>query len=644
MGLRTLTAAAFLAFAGLWALPASGETLLAEQRVTLTLSDGTDLVLYGADTPSRDGKMTYYYLPANLSISENAEGRPEFLFMQFISDEAESAGGVSGALLHFLVEWGLTPAQETELKAKLQSEHDGVLGGAATVFPPNAEGPSFYIVSATVGDESLGGKLVTSGQSALVPGGKAATAVRLDKYGAQLLAETFNEDSTITDVTAVMNMEYAVKVKGVEGSVTIDWSKIESESETITANYSRTLDPGARSEVNCFIVWCNESRVADYVYSYDEVRSQFAYLEENEYVDFQFAQGDIPEEIAAPIRDAFIQYFISSVTEPEPAPAPNRTEDEGEEGEGEINIREGAGYTFNQSKVSTSVQRGTQRLALDMDLTVRYPFQLIGNMKSWYGAAASDPYAVQQVILNDPYFQRREILFLLDGDVKDMFDEHINMVSVEVEKNRPEGKFTDSITFTDDTLADAGKLGRIAYARGTGANTGAFDYKVKWNFRGGGELLQPATGWSKGSWEGVTLSAPISARTIEFEGDQREMEQLGITRIVAQVRYPFLGEEKEENIQLSARGNTPIVEQKIFIDREAEGYVYRLVVYHKTLGRMAFPWSKRVSDDYIYASLPGELVGDLANDVVTAVIETAQDAFEGDSGDQLRKFDILRGN
>jgi hypothetical protein len=43
------------------------------------------------------------------------------------------------------------------------------------------------------------------------------------------------------------------------------------------------------------------------------------------------------------------------------------------------------------------------------------------------------------------------------------------------------------------------------------------------------------------------------------------------------------------------------------MDRKARGYAYRLIVNHKTEGKLVLPWSARVGDDYIYAVFPQEL-------------------------------------
>ena len=123
----------------------------------------------------------------------------------------------------------------------------------------------------------------------------------------------------------------------------------------------------------------------------------------------------------------------------------------------------------------------------------------------------------------------------------------------------------------------------------------------------GGVVWPTNPAWIKGGWEGVTLAAPIAPRTIDVESDLEALKAAGITRITVQVHYPRLGEEVEENISVSPARNEALVSRKIFMDRDAKGYVYRLVVDSKTDGKLAMPWSAKMGDDYVYAAVPKDV-------------------------------------
>jgi hypothetical protein len=86
------------------------------------------------------------------------------------------------------------------------------------------------------------------------------------------------------------------------------------------------------------------------------------------------------------------------------------------------------------------------------------------------------------------------------------------------------------------------------------------------------------------------------------------MKASDISRITVQIHYPQLGQELEENVQLSPAKNEPLVSKRIFMDRGSRGYVYRLIVNHTREGKLVLPWTARVGDDYIYATIPEELL------------------------------------
>ena len=93
------------------------------REVTLGLIDGTEVTLMGKAKTGQNNDFTgeYYYLPTGLRLASRPDGVPEFLFMKYTTEQDASAGGVQGALMHFLMQWGLTAEQEAELETKLKA-------------------------------------------------------------------------------------------------------------------------------------------------------------------------------------------------------------------------------------------------------------------------------------------------------------------------------------------------------------------------------------------------------------------------------------------------------------------------------------------------------------------------------------------
>jgi hypothetical protein len=572
-----------------------------ENTLLVQLQDGTQVKLY-AEAGARTGIRTrrYYYLPVGLRVSARPDGTPEFLFMKFTTEQASGPGAVSGALMHFLMEWGLTPAQEQELRGKLKQNYaDAELVGAV---PMDVEGDgSFQIVSATISDKTLAPSVVTSGRAPLVPGGRAAAASRLGTEGAQLMAATFEKGRSIADLSIALNYTYQTLMPAARGSVVIDWSRIEREFKQLSADYARRRT-GSRPKTFMGVPY---GVAGTYSYSYTELRDEYNFLMEREVIKVDFDEL-VADERVAKIRDAFFQYFVNSMTSPvknEPPPPPAATEKESSP-----DIKYGNRYQYKQTSLKSAYARRTQRFDLNYRMAVRRPFQIVGNLASWYDAVKDNPKCVTAVNLNDPFFQHRDINFIVDLDAKDIFEQAVNYVTVNVRKQRSTGNaFADRVTMDAKYLKEKGVSAAVTYARGEDKDPDTYEYQAQWSMRGG-RVFPANPAWVKGSWEGVTLSPPVAMRTLEVEGDLEAMKASGITRVTVQVHYPRLGDEIEENIQISPAKNEPLVSHRIVMDRDARGYVYRLVINHAREGKLVLPWSAKVGDDYVYAAIPEELL------------------------------------
>lgn len=570
-----------------------------ENRLTITLADNTPVTLIGVAGATAEARSNqYYYLPVNLRLASRPDSIPEFLFLKFTTEAKADAGGVSGGLMHFLMQWGLTLSQETELKEKLAKiDPKATMMGAV---PMEAEGDAgtFQIVSGTLSDNKLTTALVNSGKAPMVPGGKAAAAARLTPEGAQLLAATFEKSRSVTDVSIGLNLAYTVLTPAVRATMTVDWTKLARDSMTLDAEYTRTKTGRA-----CSSFWMFSSCGNTYAHTYKEVKNQFDFLTEKKVINLQFDEL-VSDDRVTKVREAFLQLFLQSIAEPAPAAPPPPAaagEDKGPD------IRKGSSYKFNQSALKSSYEQKTRVITLNSRLALKKPYSLVGNLGSWYDAVRDNPKCVAAVNLNDPFYQHRDIHFILDLDAKDLFEQQANYVTINVRKKRSAGNpFEDRITIDEKFVKEKGINATVTYARGEDSNPDAYEYQTQWSFRGG--MVWPTTpAWVKGSWEGVTLSAPIAPRTIDVESDLEAMKASGVTRITVQVHYPRMGQEIEENISISPARNEALVSRKIFMDRDARGYAYRLVVDSKTDGKMAMPWSAKMGDDYVYASVPKDV-------------------------------------
>jgi hypothetical protein len=693
-----------------------------ENRVDLVLDDGTNVTLLGAAKNIGDSstRVDYYYLPTGLRLATGADGRPQFLLMNYRNE----AGDVSGGVLHFLMEWGLTQAQLKEARNKLKGickegapprqldeqklgeilnaeiadmranvanelgaarqapnlpssstvvdlwpvKGDipcGTIRGAARV-TTDGEGESFRVISATLTSDAMTRSLVSSGKAPVLPGNRIAVAADMSANGAQLLAAPFERDMPIGDLSLELDMAFTSRVPAGEGRIVMHWDRLTEEGSDL----ERTWNKRQQREETAYRRKCwigkrifaprkcdvqEITRKRKYV-SDVEMRDFYSFLIEQEVVELDFREN-VADERLAPVREAFFQYFLDSFAEPISADemAALRNEDESSSDELEINQKKKRYY---RSKTSRSVNQShkTQEFKLQYHLAYERPFSVVQNIKSWYDdVVANYPESLADVYLNDPFFQNQTVRFRLDFDApQDLFSapsdatqraSAINYVTVKIKKDRPDaGEFTDAAVIDEDYIAENGLFAQFTFgADQSGDDT--FQYMTQWSF-GGGNVYPKTEQWQTASSPAVTLAPPVTPRTIEVEGDLADMEASDVSRINVQVAYRKFGEASVENIPVSPAQGEPLVSRTIFMDRDQNGYAYRLIVYRKTGDRIATEWDAKNNDNYVYAAVPSDILQnpDLLEQAKSAASDAAGQAVESAANAALEKFrGVLEG-
>ncbi len=581
-----------------------------ENRYTVTLSDGTAVVLLGkAISLSDDTSNEFYYLPFSLRLAENKAKDPEFLFLKYMTNEKEVNGGIGGALLHMLMMWGPTAAQRTELETILEKGEQHVpkgskLKGALEVMPDGEK--SLKIISATLGDEKLTRSIVQSFNAPVLEGGRCAVASSLTPQGAQLLAATFEKNMAITDLSVELGYKYTTRIPAAKGKVTINWSKIKSHMDSIHAKYEVDIKRKKRLHFNGF--WLSTKTDTKVTRNYDESRSVIDSLIKDKLIEIDFDENVVDDRVTK-VREAFFDFFLQKMTQSDEAQElPPPTE---KEAEAMPNIKYGREYTFNKKYIESKYESGVETFNLNYRLAVEKPFTITANLASWYNSVKDNNKCVASVLLDDPFFQHRDINFILDNEAKDLLEKgEANYATVSIKKERNSGNdFIDAVTIDYEYLKEKGLKAAITYARGEDKNSDVYKYKIQWSLKGGN--VYPANPeWVEGDWQGITLAPPVVSRDIEFEADLEELKALKVARATLQLRYFKFGNEVEKNIPITVSKGEPLVEKTIFTDRDTQGYMYRYILTHKEKGKMVVPptkWEEKVNDDYVYATIPQEL-------------------------------------
>lgn len=595
-------------------LSSYSQVIDSENKIGITLSDGIQVVAYGRANTASSGSYEkfsneYYYLPTNLRLSKKEDGTPEFIFVKYTTEETAAAGGVQGALMHFLMEWGLTPEQEAELQQKLSAKLEGLkdinekykevknpkIMGPITL-KSDVEGETFRIISGTLTNQKFTPNMVTSGKAPLLPGSKMAVAAILEKNGAQLLAATFEKARSITDVSLNLRFQYEALTPAVDGIITVDWEQVDSLYQHFKRDYTH------EDKDDDTMPFSNSLK--DDIIT-DEVKdSLFSYLEQTKAVVIRLDQLKPDNPVAKEITAAFMEYFLSSVADKNFA-----MPEEGKPAESLDNKYEPSEdlyeYHFDAKRMTVKRKKGRETYSLKLRIPVVHEVTITENLASWYDGAKHNKKCVTSVNLNDPFFQHRDINLILDGEAEKMFGDEVNALSVDIRKKRSGGNdFQDAIMIDKAKLAK-GVLASLTYARGEDKNPDVYEYRVSWNLKG--RVYPENPQWEKGDWKGINLVAPVAPRNIMFEGDIAAMKEMGIPRATLQVRYQKFGQEVETNIPITVSKGVPLVEKTIYTDKDTRGYVYRLILTPTTGEKLVMPWESKINDDYVYAALPEQL-------------------------------------
>jgi hypothetical protein len=584
------------------------------RHVDIKLADGTTVRCFPAATndPLKTSS-NYYYLPANPRISTGPDGLPKFSMIRFVSDKAKQAGGAEGAVLHFLVEYGLTQAQQQETVSLLKKQVKGAILKGAVPLEVGAEGNSFNVVSAILGDKEFAPTLITSGKAPVMEGQQVAVAARLDAYGATLLAEGFSKPTSQVSVT--FDLKYVVKLPAYDVTVTIDYDKyneIETEythDREAKTKRSRYWDP---KWYNVFNIGTRKTTTL----TEKEQTLALDFLQETGVVKFDYIQHvpDSDKEIVESglhkiVLESFfdMQKRLGEPTEDELV-SDNETEDKEAIAARRKEAAKYNKYSYTVFQRKEIKRKSKQVLSLKKVMARYETYSMTGNVGAWYKDFKDNPKLVSEVNLDDPFFQRREMRFVIDNEAYDIFNNMVNYATVQVRVPRKDQRpFIDEITIDKKYLETSGQTATLTYAR-MGDDAQTYEYAVQWSLRGG-HLYPAEPKWTKGELMAVTLAAPIKPLTVEYEADLKELEELGVARVSVELKYNQFGKSivDSKSAALSPASGEAIGNKVIYMDAGSDKLKYRLIYHHKKLGKIEQDEWQTVDGNYIYCA-PKEIL------------------------------------
>jgi hypothetical protein len=163
-----------------------------------------ELILF----PAVDNDKAYYYVPDKPRLATSAEDKPQFSFLQYVTNIQAEPGapgreeGEGGGIVHALVALKVTDEQLQEAQRELQR----ITPDARIEGPVVFKSGTFGLVSSfKEADGKLTTKVVGLGKAPLLDGEKAAISMQLTKLGSMILWESFQTPTP--DISFTFEME-----------------------------------------------------------------------------------------------------------------------------------------------------------------------------------------------------------------------------------------------------------------------------------------------------------------------------------------------------------------------------------------------------------------------------------------------------
>ncbi len=533
------------------------------------------------DRPVRAGELTlfpevkdqnkFYYVLDKARLATDESEKPKFSFLRYVDNESNNDRTTSlteatgGGILHAMVTLEVTRDQIQDAEMDLR-----------TIYPnASIEGPVIFksgrfalITSFTEDNGELTKRLIGTGSAPILDGQKAAVSMFLTKMGSQLLWESFK--------TATPDISFSFEMT-LEGYRLPKQAIVEANFEDIYKSFDLGLQAGytvgggsgggdsskksdsKKSDSKKDGQSAGVFLGADIKYSFEELRKSGAIKVE------QFGDDDDLDALVTAAYNKladlmFDKIETSSNNNSQNGMDPTKfisqlAESQKKEDSSPLN---GVMFSFKMKK-----QRRTGTFRFDFnkwtndEIVMRFD-ENVGELNRYQ----NDPDVFRQINLDDPIYQQREVLAMIDGYNAVDFGTYINFVNVHLRKEHAEGHITDREIRIDRTnFNQTGNAFSMMYGwHGDNDRRKWMDYKyeVLWSFFGDVEVKQdfiPTT------FNTINLAPPYQKHEVEIEADPSMLEEQDVRMVKVKLFYKV--EDKEFTKQATLITSRDNLSQKL---------------------------------------------------------------------------------
>lgn len=476
--------------------------------------------------------LAYYYLPDYPRISIDENGAFEIMCMKYIGQGNNTNGG----LFHALIQFDLPKEIVEEVEAELQKQFSGarIVGPVPLkqVMDSGDDGLArFKIVSSILtnidGENPFTQNVITSGHAPLLPNSKAAIAAKLSQEGITLLWESLQ--GTTSDVSVVINGYYEAKVKGYNATITAEMSTIYEHYSKLYS-YQQGYTKRQLRKVTDEMVQNQQLKIE----VFDRSKS------------LGIKTGDM-DAILNLVTDKLIELMFNAelgwAKQPEKETAVEQGQIKGRQKRGWFS--KVFGGAKNEKYVSDNQFVIKKRedirvhkfyLNLSKSTTIKVPVFSSGNIGGLYQVfqEGEENKYFKVVNLEDVDFLKREIIFQLDGEYVESFNEILNSVSVSFKKTYGENQndVTRDILLKRDDLKNGKDYKTVFYPRlgVKSADWLDYEYRLSWNLKGETKSISIPSSeekWIKSNDASIVLNPPFAKKTVQIDADRTFFDEAG---------------------------------------------------------------------------------------------------------------------
>ena len=554
---------------------------------------------------------TFYYIPDYPRLATKEDGDFELMCTKYIGQE----GNASGGLFHTLIQFDLPEEVLNELEKELKEKKGGAkIAGPVPMKQALKDGEdgiaSFKIVSSILnnvdGKNPFTQNVITSGHAPLYKNSKAAIAAKLNQEGATLLWESLQGKTS--DISVVVSGYYEAKVKGYNAVVSADMSTVYEHYSKVYSNQKEYTKRQMR-------------KITD-----EMVQQQKLNIDVFDRSSGLGIKTDDMSSILSLITDKLIELMFDAemgwAKQPEKETAVEQGQILGRRKRGFFSkvfggARDEKYVTDNQFvlKNRSDIKVNKFYLNLSKSTTIKVPVYSSGNISGLYEVFKEDPSSKDKyfrvVNLDDVDFSKREIIFQLDGEYVDTFNEILNSVTVSFKKHYGEdhSDVTKDIIINRTDLEAGKDYKNIFYPR-LGIKESDwldYEYQISWNLKGNNKTIRLPKSedkWLKANDASIALTPPFKKRTVQIDADRTFFKDAEVQACSVRFFTILNGQPNPQGTVVLRKNDTENT-SKINLYHDANEPVAYQVNWYKKSGSTTESL-KSLDSDYLFLLPPSE--------------------------------------